>query len=194
MSFLPVGRRRPMQSQVFKTAQDEFNMPELDSSYMSGGNIPMDYQIEDGTMPVSAPENFANEEDLKSFIFSELEGIGVPSRIVREKQDSIFGQTLKSDSSLSGFFLIPTFTAEGKVSLASAIDIAKKVSDSFSLEWQIEEVNNNYRVKFETQKQETAPESSFDMLGSKTSKTASVFSELLEERKNLLYNKLRDLK
>ena len=90
MSFLPVGRRRPMQSQVFKTAQDEFNMPELDSSYMSGGNIPMDYQIEDGTMPVSAPENFANEEDLKSFIFSELEGIGVPSRIVREKQDSIF--------------------------------------------------------------------------------------------------------
>ncbi len=197
MSFLPVGRRCPMQSQVFKTAQDDFNIPELDSNYMSGVNVPMDYQMENGTMPISVPENpenLANEEDLKSFIFSELERIGVPSRIVREKQDSIFGQTLKSDSSLSGFFLIPTFTAEGKVSLGSATDIAKKVSDTFSLEWQIEEINNNYRVKFETQKQEVAPDSSFDMLGSKTSKTASVFSELLEERKNLLYNKLRDLK
>ena len=190
MSFFPVGRRRPMQSQMFKVSQDDFNIPDIDSNYMSGDNVPMDFQNEINEQEIPA----ATEEDLKASVFSELEGIGVPSRIVREKQDSIFGQTLKSDSSLSGFFLIPTFTAEGKVSLSTATDLAKKISSQFGLDWQIEEVNNNYRVKFETATQEVTPESSFDMLGGKTSKTASAFSELLEERKNLLYNKLRDLK
>jgi hypothetical protein len=193
MSFLPVGRRRPMQTQMFRVAQGDLTIPDLDSDYMSGDNIPVDFQNQnEQEIPVDKP--VVTEEDLKAAVFSELEGIGVPSRIVREKQDSIFGQTLKSDSSLSGFFLIPTFTAEGKVSLSTATDLAKKISSQFGLDWQIEEVNNNYRVKFETATQEVTPESSFDMLGGKTSKTASAFSELLEERKNLLYNKLRDLK
>jgi hypothetical protein len=191
MSFLPVGRRRPMQTQMFRVAQGDLTIPDLESDYMSGDNIPVDFQNEQ-EIPVDSP--VVTEEDLKAAVFSELESIGVPSRIVREKQDSIFGQTLKSDSSLSGFFLIPTFTAEGKVSLSTATDLAKKISSQFGLDWQIEEVNNNYRVKFETATQEVTPESSFDMLGGKTSKTASAFSELLEERKNLLYNKLRDLK
>ncbi|MAG28514.1 hypothetical protein CMI47_23545 [Candidatus Pacearchaeota archaeon] len=190
MSFLPVGRRRPMQSQVFKTAQDDFNLPELDSDYMSGVNIPVDFS--------NQPQDVSNEasideEDLKSSIFQSLEDIGLSPRVIREKHDSIFSQTLKSDGSLSGFFLIPTFTAEGKISIKKATDMANSISTKYSLEWQIEEVNNNYKVKFDTMKQESAPESSFDQLGGKTPKTASVLSELLEERKNLLYNKLRNL-
>lgn len=190
MSFLPVGRRRPMQSQVFKTAQDDFNLPDLDSDYMSGVNVPVDFD----NQPQDSNKNRIDEEDLKLSIFQKLESIGVSSRIIREKHDSIFSQTLKSDGSLSGFFLIPTFTAEGRVSVKKATDIANDISSQYSLEWQIEEVNNNYKVKFETMKQEIAPESSFDQLGGKSAKTASVFSELLEERKNLLYNKLRNLK
>jgi len=179
-----------MQSQVFKTAQDEFSLPEIDSDYMSGVNVPVDFSNQE------SPEahDQINEEDLKSFIFQELESIGVSPRVISEKHDSIFSQTLKSDGTLSGFFLIPTFTAGGKISVKGATDMAKKISSQYSLEWQIEEVSNNYRVKFETMKQEDAPESSFDHLGGKAAKTASVFSELLEERKNLLYKKLRDLK
>tara|TARA_Y100000310_G_scaffold313359_1_gene361641 strand:+ start:2327 stop:2905 length:579 start_codon:yes stop_codon:yes gene_type:complete len=192
MSFLPVGRRRQMQSQIFKTADDEFNSPDLDSNYMSGENIPMDFS-NDGNN-VDQDLGGVDVVDLKSSIFSELENIGLPSRVAREKQDSIFGQTLKSDGTLSGFFLIPTFTAEGKVSLNTATGIAKDVSSRFSLDWQIEEINNNYRVKFETKKQEASPESSFDQLGKKASVNDNVFSELLEERKNLLYKKLRDIK
>ncbi len=192
MSFLPVGRRRQMQSQLFKTADDEFSAPDLDSNYMSGENIPMDFS-NDGVNP-DQESGGVDVVDLKSSIFSELENIGLPSRIAREKQDSIFGQTLKSDGTLNGFFLIPTFTAEGKVSLNVATGIAKDVSSRFSLDWQIEEINNNYRVKFETKKQEASPESSFDQLGKKASVNNDVLSELLEERKNLLYKKLRDIK
>ena len=191
MSFLPVGRRRQMQSQIFKTANDEFSSPELESNYMSGENVPMDFS--DSTNRENQSSGDINVVDLKSSIFSELENIGLPSRIAREKQDSIFGQTLKSDGTLNGFFLIPTFTAEGKISLNSATDIAKDISSRFSLDWQIEEINNNYRVKFETKKQEASPESSFDQLGKKASVNNDVFSELLEERKNLLYKKLRDI-
>ena len=194
MSFLPVGRRRQMQSQIFKTADDEFNSPDLDSNYMSGENIPMDFSNDGNIVKTSGLFGGVDVSDLKWSIFSELENIGLPSRVAREKQDSIFGQTLKSDGTLSGFFLIPTFTAEGKVSLNTATGIAKDVSSRFSLDWQIEEINNNYRVKFETKKQEASPESSFDQLGKKASVNDNVFSELLEERKNLLYKKLRDIK
>ena len=46
MSFLPVGRRRQMQSQIFKTADDELSIPDLESGYMSGENISMDFSNE----------------------------------------------------------------------------------------------------------------------------------------------------
>jgi hypothetical protein len=190
MSFLPVGRRRQMQSQIFKIADNEFHTPDLESSYMSGENISMDFSNENNNQDSDG----VDIGDLKSSIFIELERIGLPSRIAREKQDSIFGQTIKSDGMLNGFFLIPTFTAEGKVSLNTATGIAKDVSSRFGLDWQIEEINNNYRVKFETKKQEISPESSFDQLGKKASTNNDVLSELLEERKNLLYKKLRDIK
>ena len=44
MSFFPVGRRRPMQTQTFKVAQGDLTIPDVDSNYMSGDNIPVDFQ------------------------------------------------------------------------------------------------------------------------------------------------------
>lgn len=208
MSFLPVGRRRQMESQLFKLAEDQIPQPDMGSVYMDTGSsaplpdaMPADAQpvvVDGGEQQDAEPQA---PQSLREFVFAKLMELGVEQRHLTDPKTSkrIFSKKEGlGTSSVSGHFMIPSATSKGRISESDAKSIASEILGQFGLEGDMGHEGRNYIVSFHSRK-EVAPapsgdNDSFAELAGETSapKTASsVMGDLYMMRKSMLADALR---
>lgn len=198
MAILPVGIRKEMQTQMFRTAQSA--PPEPASAYMQG-NTPAP------AVPVSPASSetegqVLDDKNIRDFVTNILVNrLGVPERTVDKKLENLVSYSISSNGDMNGFFIIPVHTGQKKVSLAEAKQIVSEFCDSFSVECEIEH-GKNFKVSFKsvpkTEVQEPTEEGSLkfvpDEKGVVQKKVASsIFAEQFEMRKTMLSDTLKRL-
>jgi len=208
MGFLPVGRRRQMESQLFKLADDQIPQPDMGSVYMdTGSSAPLPDAMESDAQQVSVDGGGQEGEveapqSLREFVFAKLMELGVEQRHLNDPKTSkrIFSKTEGIGSnSVKGHFMIPSATSIGRISESDARSIASAILNQFGLDGDMGHEGRNYIVSFRSRKEEApAPsgenDSFADLAGgaSPSSKTASsVMGDLYMMRKSMLADALR---
>ncbi len=207
MSFLPVGRRLHMQSQTFKIAQSQIAQPDANSFYMENGVSSPIPQGEMGSdsLQHSAPQGEADGGDgvkqssLREAVFEVLETLGVEKRHLTDPKMSkrIFSQKqVLGSGNVVGHFMLPSATEKQRISESDASEIAMKILNAFGLEGDMGHEGRNFVVHFRNKSQEvqSAPsenDSFSELSGGGGKKEASVFGELMMQRKAMLSEGLR---
>lgn len=217
MAFLPVGRRRAMQAQLFKIAEDQLPQPNVDSAYMETGvaaplpavgpdmgqSVPMDSVMQNEMGEAGQPTMVDDQQapSLKEMVFTKLKEIGVKeyyltdpkiSKQIFSKNDSISGEESK------GFFVIPSATEMQKITESDAKKMAAEILSAFNLEGSISHEGRNFKITFFSKKAEPeAPSGENDSFSDLVSgggipkSASSVFGEMLEMRKNMMRDSLK---
>ena len=207
MGFLPVGRRRHMESQVFKFAEDQIPQPDMDSVYMGTGSsapLPGDMAADVQQVSMDSGDHGGEVEapqSLREFVFAKLLELGVEQRHLTDPKTSkrIFSKKEGlGTNSIVGHFMIPSATASGLISESDAKKIASDILGHFRLDGEMGHEGRNYMVSFRSRKEEApAPsgdnDSFADLKGdTSSSKTASsVMGDLYMTRKSMLTDALR---
>lgn len=196
MSFLPVGRRRHMQSQLFKLADEQIPQPDMGSVYMdTGSSAPLPAPSQDQA-PAS---NEGREKSLREYVFAVLEDLGVEPRHLTDPKVSkkIFQQRSSIGSGqLSGSFMIPSATAKSRVTESQASQIAGQICEAFGLDGDMSHEGRNYIVNFRSKKPEavqpsTENDSFADLAGDSLPKAASAHHDAFMMRKSAMADALK---
>jgi hypothetical protein len=196
MAILPVGIRKEMQTQMFRTAQSA--PPEPASAYMQGGpSVPPEQPA-----PVANVAKNIDDQNIRDFVTDILVNrLGVPERTVDKKLENLVSYSIASNGDISGFFIIPVHTGQKKVSLQEAKQIVSDFCSAFNVECEIEH-GKNFKISFKsvpkTDIQEPTDEGSLkfvpDEKGTAQKKVASsIFAEQFEMRKTMLADTLKRL-
>ena len=199
MAILPVGIRKQMQTQMFRTAQQSAP-PEPSSVYMQTG----------ASAPMSSSQNLNDDSssksgdiDIREFVTNVLvQELGVPQRILDKKLDNLVSYSIDSNGEVKGFFIIPVHTGQKKVTLSEAQKIVSSFCSQFNVDCDIEH-GKNFKVNFKSVPKSKPADMSGDDEGSLqfvpdeksgTKKVASnIFEEQFEMRKNMLADTLKRL-
>jgi hypothetical protein len=206
MSFLPVGRRRQMESQLFKLADDQLPQPDLGSVYMdTGSSAPVQDMSQSFDQPVQLEHSQevpdSSPQSLREFVFAQLADLGVEQRHLTDPKTSkrIFSKKeVLGSNTVAGHFMIPSATAQGRISESDAKQIASGILQKFDLEGELGHEGRNYIVSFRSRKPDepsvSGDQDSFAELAGEVSvpKTAStVMEELYMQRKTALADALK---
>lgn len=207
MGFLPVGRRRQMESQLFKLAEDQIPQPDMGSIYMdTGSSAPLPETMAADAQQIAVDESGQSDaaespQSLREFVFAKLMELGVEQRHLTDPKTSkrIFSKKEGlGTNSIVGHFMIPSATANGRISETDAKKIASDILGQFGLDGEMGHEGRNYLVSFRSRKEEAPAPSgdndSFAELAGETSapKTASsVMGDLYMMRKSMLADALR---
>lgn len=198
MAILPVGIRKEMQTQMFRTAQ--VSPPEPASAYMQGSTPAPAVPV--SPAPSDSEPQTLDDKNIRDFVTDILVNrLGVPERTVDKKLENLVSYSISSNGDMNGFFIIPVHTGQKKVSLAEAKQIVSEFCTAFSVECEIEH-GKNFKVSFKsvpkTDVQEPTEEGSLkfvpDEKGTVQKKVASsIFAEQFEMRKTMLADTLKRL-
>ena len=216
MSIVPCGNRKSMESQSYWGSIEGADLgsekdikslvrvaqivEDIDPNAVRGNldqdpdSFGLDAQGPQEDLELEQPEEAihdANDSSLRKYIFQLLEGLGIPGRILDKTSDKVFKSTEDlANGTLSGHYLIPTYTAKGEVGESEAKQIAQQISSQFGLIQKLENSGSNYKITFQSGSAQTeedeASGTSFDRLlsgGDKgsNSKAASTVQEMIKE-------------
>lgn len=139
--------------------------------------------------------------NIRDFIFGKLEELGVPSRLIMSNPDSIFKGTKDlTNNTLKGFYILPSFTAQRKISPEEAESIAIEIGNKFGLDQNYGHMGNNYKVEFSTK--DMTPNENFgtslqEIAGGKAGKqnmnqpkAANTHIEMIKTARSQLFNNI----
>jgi hypothetical protein len=148
------------------------------------------------------------ETSLKAYVFNVLEHLGVPPRQLQTIPD-IFSQEIDFDSNtVTGHYLVPTYTAHSQIDEKKAIQIARKIGQRFGLsqKMKLEHRNGvtNWRVSFQTMPKQSVQQggSSFDAFQGQSNfnkgsgaqnRAAFTMGEMIKARRDDLYETMRKI-
>ena len=199
MAILPVGIRKEMQTQMFRTAQQSAP-PEQSSVYMqTGASAP----VVSNQTPHDDSSSKSGDIDIREFVTNVLVNeLGVPQRIIDKKLDNLVNYSISSNGEVKGFFIIPVHTGQKKVTLSEAQKIVSSFCSQFNVDCDIDH-GKNFKVNFKSIPKSDPVDMSGDDEGSLqfvpdekagSKKVASnIFEEQLEMRKNMLSDTLKRL-
>lgn len=213
MAITPSGKIRKMQVQNFRTAQQLFDAgQQRDSVEQTEVKDVQPAPVEpqpvspptptESTPAVKIPEadksvDLQKDSTMKAYIYNMLEGLGVPKRQLDNIDKQLYSQEINlDDRTISGHYMIPTFTIQGEIDEQKAQSIARQIGEKFNLSQKMKLNGRNWRIDFRSvPKQENHDGgSSFDELQGNLDKKASfTIGEMIKARKDDLYNKLRNL-
>lgn len=191
MRIYPSGKLHVMQTQNYKNAQVDQIFNDLPGSSPSLNSSKDISEVEDKMdRELSSLKEFIKNELIKTFNIEE--------RKLNSKAGWYSEKTDHESNEMSGFFMIPTYSKDKKFSKQDLSNLISRLKSKFSdLQFSSEISGDNYKVNFKSIKKEEKSTDSFDSLPS-ISKAASnnsdLFSELLSQRKDYLYKKLRNIK
>lgn len=181
MSIYPAGKLHKMQAQMFRNAQVDQMSSDLpvNSSGMDMGKI---------DSPPSIKET-VKDELTKNF--------GIEERKLNSKTGWYSEKTDHESNETSGYFLVPTYSGDKKFDKSNLMNLISRLKKMFSnLQFSSELSGDNYKVIFKSIKKEAESVDSFDSLpgiSKSASNTTDIFMELLNQRKDILYKKLRGI-
>ena len=140
---------------------------------------------------------------LKSYVFQIIEKAGAKRAKMDEldQKGKMFDSEIGFDRKRKGWFIIPTFTANGEIDEDKAYAIAQNVANKFQLMFKLKINGRNWKVEFASIQEEknTADGSSLDDLDGSNEQTqqnkkvAFTLGELLTARKDELYDMMRKI-
>lgn len=114
----------------------------------SGGRIDPSQGEEKGQSDEELGKKGAN---IRGFVFQMLEQLGAPPRLIIENPDTFFqGKKDLDTGTISGSYVLPSYTRNRKIEQAEAEQIAMKIGERFGLSQSISPQGNNFKVDFRT--------------------------------------------
>lgn len=151
-------------------------------------------------------ETAKHATNLKAYVYQVLEQMGVQRRQLENIDKQIFSQEIDFDhATVTGHYMIPTFTQSGEVDQEKAMNIARQIGQKFGLSQKMKLEGRNWRVSFTSAPKTDIQQggSSFDELGSaqqknlaqgrQQQKAAFTIGELIEARRDELVETMRKI-
>lgn len=138
------------------------------------------------------------ESDIKDAWRQILETIGVPLRTIDNIEKQLYAEeTNLADNTISGHYMIPTYTATMKVTKEKALSLARQMEQKFGLVSRMKLEGRNWRVDFKSRPKVDVQQggSSFDELNGpdKQQKAASTLGDMLLARREELFEQMRKI-
>lgn len=192
-----IDPRLEIEQQYIGTDQsDETDLDQDDNNDSS--NLPQDNtsQPDLNISKNDSEDSEPTDTEMKETWRKMLEDLGVPSRTLDNNDKKLYSeQRSLNDNTLKGHYMIPTYTAKGKVTYRQAMELARQLQDQFGLSSIIKDEGKNWRVDFSTQPKVENQDggTSFDLLNQSQEKTASTLGEMLKERQNILFETMKKI-
>ena len=155
-------------------------------------------------------ENEEEESGLRASWKKVMIDLGLEERQIDQSSSELFKETVNiTDSTINGFFHIPTYTMKAKISQRKALEIAQALFRKFNLSGELmnEKTKKNGKEQWKVIfKSAPKPEiqqgsgSSFDGIGSgndgnssEMNRNASTIGEMIKDRRDELYNIMRKI-
>jgi hypothetical protein len=191
---------QPSKEDAFVSVEPTLNQPQQTQPQPQDQSVqPMEGQT-DQQVDVSNIENEDNSSkttSMKSYVFKMLQQLGVQPRQLSNVDGQIYGEEIDLDAhTISGHYMIPTFTSQGQIDEKKAQQTAKQIGQQFGLSQKMKIQGRNWRVDFKSAPRQEVQSggSSFDELhNNNKQKKASTQGEMIKDRRNELYNILRKI-
>lgn len=150
--------------------------------------------------PVDKSESAVSDKasSMQTHIYKVLEELGVQRRQIDSLSKNLFGQEIDLDTkTISGHYMIPTFTTKGEIDESRAQQIAQAIGQRFGMSQKMRlEGGKNWRVDFKSQVRDDKMQggSSFDSMHENSQKkAASTLGEMIKDRREELYTVMRKI-
>lgn len=89
--------------------------------------------------------------NIRGYVFQLLEELGAPPRLILENPDTFFqGKKDLDTGTISGSYILPSYTKNKKVTQQEAESIAMKIGEQFGLSQSISPQGSNFKIDFRT--------------------------------------------